>query len=662
MRYHHFPLWFFFGRFEGPKLTSFSRFYGKNLTSKNDVPPTLLGADLVFFQNTVEGWLFKKATHVDAMWSTKDQTFKIGLSWTPSEWTVFAEWFDHTLFRLTFNPELSFGEVLKGCAQPLTKALLETPTELPVAFFNSPNNKLTDVEDLGVELLIPLEARQIHDAYERFNLLEKEVSAGWIRGDVVLHSSYRYFQIKEEAREAYLNIDTGFPMPDPPESEEGGTTRLPSFVYVLHLRVPLTLLTQVWEAYETLHQDTVATLGDPLLFMSAHTLAETVTTHSFKEKGIRQIWMPLPEDFRDALRLGETHPKAECNLKEEFAFLDLALTEQAAARFTAQTAKINPTCEESQQEECSSVEGSVQNDTAYGIPLTDIVQAVNAYLGLSARVENNSVIVTNTRAKKTLTTVITVRAPTPEDTMPETLQGVLTIKTDFDGLPEQIGPEAINLFAVGGAFYKTAGKHYFGSRISVPASALSDNGGTLWRDVFVPLVAASVRYVQAPIVAFFKTLSTDDTPQTVSIPWTERDFNRLRDTWHQLFTHCTTGEDGLTGEFALASGDTALWQIHAESNPALGAGLVITLMLPTRYESEAICAQKADHLNQRELAIGTAFPHFGAWTQNRHFLTYACFLPKAMHDYPSIFFNLPLYAMLRARWAEMELKKVDALN
>lgn len=303
-----------------------------------------------------------------------------------------------------------------------------------------------------------------------------------------------------------------------------------------------------------------------------------------------------------------------------------------------------------------------KHPTPCGIPMNDILEAINTCDDLFAEWENDAIIVTHTLTQPAYQTVIAVREPTFEDLLSDELQAVITVTTATDKVLEAIDAETLNRYAVGSAYSSPGiGARCFGSRFTVPKSALEENGGAVWRDVLIPLMVGATRYALAPLIALLTNPGAlkHDSEEDTSATWTERDFNRLRDTWSMIFTLCTTGETGLTGEFELVDGNTALWQIRKETHPVAGPGLVITLTLPKHYETESACADQADLLNELEMIIGTPAPHFGAWTEKRRFLTYVCFLPNTMYRCQSLFINLPIYAMVRARWAYIESRRLD---
>ena len=675
-----FPIWFHFGHLEAPNpLTSFSHFRGSKLTNRKDVPARLLGADLAHFSSHVNDPHLKTATYAEAQWVTRDKKFKLSLTWDASQWVILAEWYGLELLNCSFPSHLAFNEVLQKMAIPFAKALTKNLPRLPlVCLFPAPNQTI-NMDDFGVELRIPLEARQIPDAYKAFNTLTRSLTYGWLRGDVILHQYQRRFPSYNDALAAYRNNDTGIVSPEPPEHDGEIAGILKTSMYVLHLRLPFTLVPKAWKIFKDLQRETAPTLGPILHFVAPAFINTQGGSFFVRQYWIDYDWTPLNPSLHEQAALEQREPKETVALEECFAQLTMATVSQDAQlesmglkkneeekKEKKKKAYLEEHDDELDHENEDDNPEDLDDETAIpspcGVPLVDLVKALQACEELSVQIKKDTIRVTNTLTQPPSHTYIAVREPMFEDPLLDELQAVINITTAANHPLGILDEPEINRFAVGSAFGPVVcASRRFGSRFTIPKSALEENGGAVWRDVLIPMMVAATRYAVAPLTALFSASDPDSQPDPSS-PWSERDFNRLRDTWSTLFTLCTTGETGLTGEFELIYGDTALWQIRKKTHPVVGSGIEITLTLPKRYESETSCEDQADLLNELEMIIGTPAPHFGGWTRHLHFLTYVCFLPDSMYRHQSIFMNLPLYAMVRARWADIESKRLDLVE
>lgn len=315
-----FPIWFYLGTFEGPTLTSFSHFFGDTLKQPSDLPKHLLGAELTHFTRDSEG----ETPTVTAQWQTPDQCLHLSVSWTPSAWELSAQLAGQSLFTTTFSGDIDFSEVLTGSAHALASGLAKNPLGLPFLYHSPQPDTPIAMDDFAVEVLIPIASQHIREAYDRFQSLSDAVSSGWIRGDIVLQRCVRSFPQYDAAKAAYQRVDTGFLAPDKPE-RDGSLT---SYIFVLHVRTPLTLVSKVWETFASLHQSAEATLGPALHFISPASLITQGCEYQAPDTGIRYQWDPFFETLRNELRLGEKEPGIDPETADALEELDYAYDNQ----------------------------------------------------------------------------------------------------------------------------------------------------------------------------------------------------------------------------------------------------------------------------------------------------------------------------------------------
>ncbi len=213
-----------------------------------------------------------------------------------------------------------------------------------------------------------------------------------------------------------------------------------------------------------------------------------------------------------------------------------------------------------------------------------------------------------------------------------------------------------NGFAALGAVYQEGDVLRIGSRLTIYEAE------DAWRSLHLPLLLFTIILGAEPILGGLRRSFGQEGSKREETEWTEEDFAQVERALSRMCV-CTTGDLGLTAEFALgedavsaAAGHrkTALWRLLGEQpHPEVGGGLFCLLQLPHQVADEKRLHNICNELNRMEMAAHDLPPHFGAWCPGRSINSpaYVSFLPNALHRVSGIALNASIWAAHRARWA-----------
>jgi hypothetical protein len=213
-----------------------------------------------------------------------------------------------------------------------------------------------------------------------------------------------------------------------------------------------------------------------------------------------------------------------------------------------------------------------------------------------------------------------------------------------------------NGFAALGAVYQEGAALKIGSRLTIYEAE------DAWQTLHLPLLLFTIILVAEPILGGLRRSFSQEGSKSEKTEWTEEDFAHVERALSRMCV-CTTGDLGLTAEFALGEGavsaaaghrKTALWRLLGEQpHPEVGGGLFCLLQLPHKVADEKRLHKICNELNRMEMAAHDLPPHFGAWCPGRAINSpaYVSFLPNALHSVSGIASNASIWAAHRARWA-----------